>query len=127
MTTHTEIARVAVPEGRFLVNYIMTLEYTPAATETDDDGTTDHIGPDWSLCVYRRCEGDTVDFADHHNRIAVWIDDPEDRAPTVHDVDPDAWQAIFDCARNAYGWDSWHDCVTAIRLFGRLLQESDAP
>jgi hypothetical protein len=127
MTTHTEIARVAVPEGRFLVNYIMTLEFTPAATETDDDGTVDHIDPEWSLCVYRRCEGDTVDFADHHNRIAVWIDDPEDRAPTVHDVDPDAWQAIFDCARNAYGWDSWHDCVTAIRLFGRLLQESEAP
>ena len=127
MTTHIEIARVAVPEGRFLVNYIMTLEFTPAATETDDDGIVDHIDPDWSLCVYRRCEGDTVDFADHHNRIAVWIDDPEDRAPTVHDVDPDAWQAIFDCARNAYGWDSWHDCVTAIRLFSRLLQESDAP
>ena len=127
MTQHTEIARVAVPEGRFLVNYIMTLEFTPAATETDDDGIVDHIDPDWSLCVYRRCEGDTVDFADHHNRIAVWIDDPEDRAPTVHDVDPDAWQAIFDCARNAYGWDSWHDCVTAIRLFSRLLQESDAP
>jgi hypothetical protein len=127
MTTHTEIARVAVPEGRFLVNYIMTLEYTPATTETDDDGTTDHIGPEWSLCVYRVCEGDAVDFADHHNRIAVWLDDPEDRAPTVHDVDPDAWQAIFDSARNAYGWDSWHDCVTAIRLFARLLQESDAP
>ncbi len=127
MTTHTEIARVAVPEGKHLVNYIMTLEYTPATMETDDDGTTDHIDPDWSLCVHRVCKGDAVDFAYPHNRVSAWLDDPEDRAPTVHDVNPDAWQAIFDGARNAYGWDSWHDCVTAIRLFARLLQESDAP
>ena len=127
MTTHTEIARVAVPEGRFLVNYIMTLEYTPAATETDDDGTVDVLDPEWSLCVYRNCEGDAVDFIDPEDRVSAWLDDPEDRAPTVHDVGPDAWQAIFDSARNAYGWDSWHNCVTAIRLFSRLLQESDAP
>jgi hypothetical protein len=127
MTTHTEIARVAVPEGRFLVNYIMTLEYTPATTETDDDGTVDVLDPEWSLCVHRVCEGDAVNFIDPEDRVSAWLDDPEDRAPTVHDVDPDAWQAIFDSARNAYGWDSWHDCVTAIRLFSRLLQESDAP
>jgi hypothetical protein len=127
MTQHTEIARVAVPEGRFLVNYIMTLEYTPAATETADDGTVDHIDPEWSLCVYRVCEGDAVDFIDPEDRVSAWLDDPEDRAPTVHDVNPDAWQVLFQNARGAYGWHSWDDWLTAFRLFGRLLQESGAP
>jgi hypothetical protein len=127
MTTHTEIARATVIERGHTVYYIMTLEYTPAATVTDDDGTVDHIDPDWTVCLYRRDDADDMDFTDHHRRVATWLDDPEDRAPTVHDIDPAAWQVLFENARGAYGWHSWNDWLTSFHIFSRLLQESDAP
>jgi hypothetical protein len=127
MTTHTEIARATVTERGHTVHYILVLEYTPATVETYDDGTSDDIDPDWTVCLYRRDDADDMDFTDHHRRVATWLDDPEDRAPTVHDIDPAAWQVLFENARGAYGWHSWNDWLTSFHIFSRLLQESGAP
>jgi len=122
-TQYNEIARVSVKEGRWLVHYILVLGYTPGYDEpADEDGEVAHNDPDWDVRLYRRCDGDSIGFDDRHDRISFWLDNPEDRVPTPRDVDSDTWQALFDHARNAYGWHSWNDWLTSFRLFSALLQ-----
>ena len=116
-TQYSEISRVSVTEGRFLVHYILVLGYTPSYDEpANDDGTVDRNDPDWDVRLYRRVDIDGIGFDDRHDRISFWLDNPEERAPTVDDVDSDTWQAIFDAAKNAYGWHSWDNWMTSFRM-----------
>ena len=126
-TQYNEISRVSVNEGKHLVHYILVLGYTPGYDEpANEDGEVEHNDPDWDVRMYRRVEGDTVDFSSREDRVLAWLNDPEDRVPTAHDINPDAWQSIYDAARSAYGWHSWDNWMTSFRLFGSLLQGANA-
>lgn len=120
----TEIARVQTTEADRLVNYIVTLEYTPAETDPDDGY---EIDPEWTATLYRRFEQDGDRFDDSHDTIGIFLCDVEDRAPTVNDITDDVWDDLFSDARQKSGWLSWHACVTSSRLIVRLLQEAGVP
>ncbi len=125
MTTQIEeIARVQTTESDRTVNYILTLEYDAAETDPDDGYVKD---ADWTLRLYRRHEVDGDRFGDNHDTVVVWLCDIEDRPPTVHDVTEEVWSDLFKDAQDALGWTSWHNVITATRLFVRLTQEAGVP
>ena len=123
-TQITEIARVQTVEADCLVYYILTLEYDPAETDPDDGYVK---GAEWGLHLRRRHEGDGDRFDDDHDTVGTFLCDPEDRPPTVHDVTGDVWSGLFGVACVQDGWTSWHDVITATRLFVRLTQEAGVP
>ena len=125
MTTQiTEIARVQTSESGRIVYYILTLEYDPAETDPDDGYETP---AEWSLCLRRRHNADGDRFNDDHDTIGTFLNDVENRPPTVHDVTDDVWRDLFGAACAEDEWSSWHDVITATRLFVRLTQEAGVP
>ena len=123
-TQITEIARVQTTEGEHLVNYILTLEYDPAETDPDDGYVKD---AEWWMTLYRRHEGDGDRFDDRHDFNTFCLNDVEDRPPTVQDVTEDVWSDLLKECMTESGWTSWHDVITATRLFVRLTQEAGVP